>query len=360
MRYSTTTAQCRIPTYEDDGLDKLVSALPPSFTHRFGEIVWAQGGVGFGWWPAFIYDPRLTVGSARQLARKHLGKRHLVYFFECHDAPFSCVIESKLASWDDGIVEDYHMGKTAKASGRARIRLFQQAMQAATLEMGKPVELRMEFNHTDHPQILPSPQFKKPQRRTLAPDRQKKLEFNDASPDTKSRKRMKVRGFPLLSDPVQLNPEKYQVSVQRNLHRAMGTLAAAHAQRAIDHSTDTEIYCTLSMRKSGIKRTPSSLGFIKLPSRATCSFEDARLAIETELVPDRIAKDDRWRFFVPSLGPVSLKQESTLGPLYRLLRLSSFDATVGDGTLTNPLRLLLVDMEPNGAGPESSNVVDSS
>lgn len=74
-------AKCKLPLFEDDGLDRLVTALPPAFTSRFGEICWAQGGVGFGWWPAFIYDPRLTVGSARQLARKHLGKRHLVYFF---------------------------------------------------------------------------------------------------------------------------------------------------------------------------------------------------------------------------------------------------------------------------------------
>lgn len=89
-------AECKIPTFEDDGLDRLVNALSPTFTSRFGEIIWAQGGVGFGWWPAFIYDPRLTVGSARQLARKHLGKRHLVYFFECHDAPFACLVSSSL------------------------------------------------------------------------------------------------------------------------------------------------------------------------------------------------------------------------------------------------------------------------
>lgn len=59
----------------DDGLDALVSALPPQYTSRFGEIVWAAGGAGFGWWPACIYDPRLTVGGARELARKNLGKR---------------------------------------------------------------------------------------------------------------------------------------------------------------------------------------------------------------------------------------------------------------------------------------------
>jgi hypothetical protein len=29
---------------DDDGLDSLVCALPPSYTSRFGEIVWAAGG----------------------------------------------------------------------------------------------------------------------------------------------------------------------------------------------------------------------------------------------------------------------------------------------------------------------------
>jgi hypothetical protein len=339
-------------------LDKLVNALPPTFTSRFGEIVWAQGGVGFGWWPAFIYDPRMTVGSARQLARKHLGKRHLVYFFECHDAPFSCVVDAKLATWEDGLLEDYHMGKTAKASGRARMRLFQQAMQAASLEMGKPVELRMEFNHTDQPQILPSPQFKKPQRRILTPDRQKRLELDNACPNTKSSKRVKVRGFPLLSDPVQLDPEKNQISVQRNLLRAMEALAAARTLRETDPSEDGELYCRLSRRKCN-GRSLTSLGFIKLPSRAKSTFEDARRAIETELVPDAIAENQEWRFFVPSLGPMSRKQESTLGTLYRFLRLSTCDSTMGDGTLMNPLHLIVVDLQPS-EGTEPTYTDDSS
>ena len=46
--------------------------------------------------PAFIYDPRHTIGSARQLAKKNLGKRHLVYFFECRDAPFSVLSTAKI------------------------------------------------------------------------------------------------------------------------------------------------------------------------------------------------------------------------------------------------------------------------
>jgi len=88
----------------DDGLNEMVTALAPKFTSRFGEIVWAQGGVGFGWWPACIYDPRLTQGGARQLAKRNVGKKHLVYFFECHDAPFAVMGDSKLCQWEEGLM----------------------------------------------------------------------------------------------------------------------------------------------------------------------------------------------------------------------------------------------------------------
>jgi hypothetical protein len=102
-------------------------------------------GNGFGWWPAFIYDPRFTVGSARNLARKNLGRRHLVYFFECHDAPFACLTTSKITKWEDGLMDDFHLGKTARSAGKARTQSFQQALQAATIELAKPIEMRMDW-----------------------------------------------------------------------------------------------------------------------------------------------------------------------------------------------------------------------
>jgi hypothetical protein len=48
-------SKCKIPSFQDDGLDQLVSALPPSYTSRFGEVCWAQGGNGFGYWPSLLY-----------------------------------------------------------------------------------------------------------------------------------------------------------------------------------------------------------------------------------------------------------------------------------------------------------------
>jgi hypothetical protein len=41
-------ARCRPET--GDRLEERVCALPRSYTLRFGEICWAQGGVGYGWY----------------------------------------------------------------------------------------------------------------------------------------------------------------------------------------------------------------------------------------------------------------------------------------------------------------------
>jgi len=132
-----------------DNLEYLICSLPPRYTARFGEIVWAAGGVGFGWWPACIYDPRLTVGNARSLGKRHLGKKHLVYFFECHDAPFATLNENKICPWLEGFQEEYDLGKTAKAMSKSRGALFHKALMIANIEFEKPVELRLDWNHQD-------------------------------------------------------------------------------------------------------------------------------------------------------------------------------------------------------------------
>jgi len=137
----------------NDTLDEQVAALPPSYTSRFGEIVWAAGGNGFGWWPSVIYDPRLVVGSARKLALKHVGKKHLVYFFGCSEAPFTVLSDARCLNWDIGLMEDYENGKTARTMGKARSLMFEWALQAAIAENDKPIEYRLDWNHDEDPFI---------------------------------------------------------------------------------------------------------------------------------------------------------------------------------------------------------------
>jgi hypothetical protein len=398
--------------FQDDGLDKLVCALPPAFTSRFGQVCWAQGGAGFGWWPAFIYDPRLTVGSARQLARKNLGKRHLVYFFECHEAPFCVLTNSKLTIWEHGLIDDYHLGKAAKAAGRARTTIFQQALQAATLEAGKPIDMRLDWNHTEPPpQILPSSPKRKSAIRgnkngngksVIQPDsngntkqgsnkrrrdsrgsaernvassnngpstsssarRARAFEFLSEPPASGSAERSvassnngpstsraarRARAFGFLSEPTAsesslLQAAASQMSTRRNLQTAMESLASASGRVAahIESSEDGELYCKL-LKKLPSSEYISNVGFVKLTSRKTCTFAQARKVIDQELVPDCIDADSNWKFFVPTLGPVSLKQEESLGPLFSFLQDTTSDARVGNGSLRHPLKVIIVD-----------------
>ena len=105
---TSSSANCdQFQNTPNDNLDEQVAALPPLFTQRFGGIIWAAGGVGFGWWSACIYDPRLTIGVARKLALKNIGKKHLVCFFGCADAPFTVLLDDKCLAWEMGLLEKY-------------------------------------------------------------------------------------------------------------------------------------------------------------------------------------------------------------------------------------------------------------
>lgn len=154
-------------TDTDDGLERRVAALPPAISSRFGEVVFAQGGTGYGWWPALIFDPRLTVEPARSLARKHLGGRHLVYFFQCVESPFSVLPVKQIKPWIEGLTEDMHLGRAAKSHGKLRFKAFQEAMEVACLEMDKPAGERLDWEHSDPSQTQPQPMS--PQRSSSSP-----------------------------------------------------------------------------------------------------------------------------------------------------------------------------------------------
>jgi hypothetical protein len=99
-------------------------------------------------WPACIYDPRMTMGGARMQALKHLGKRYLVFFFQCSDTPsFEILTFNKIMSWEQGLAESFHLGKTARASGKTRHGQFRKALQEAAIEESLPKERRLDWNH---------------------------------------------------------------------------------------------------------------------------------------------------------------------------------------------------------------------
>lgn len=309
----------------DDDLEKLVCALPPRYTERFGEIVWAQGGVGFGFWPAVIYDPRFTTGNARDLARKHLGRKHLVYFLECHMAPFSVLGDSKLCEWECGLAEDYHLGKAAHGHGKSRGTAFRQALHIACLEEGKPISKRMVWYHsgyeaspTEHVPLSPVPvKVRKKRGRTEEKDDEKK-----------SRRKKKEKNG---------TPATLGSAERQNLQR---TLDLHSGNKEIESLT--EVYCRVikrEMDESG-DDVDERLGFVTLESdKAT--FLDARLTIQDEMDPDSLPTD-KWKFYLPSLGTVSNRQEQRLGPVAGFLR-KAFDAKLGDGSVENPFHLVIVN-----------------
>eukprot|EP00980_Cylindrotheca_fusiformis_P015227 scaffold4225_cov128-Cylindrotheca_fusiformis.AAC.7 len=325
-------SKCKVPSFEDDGLDQLVSALPPAYTSRFGEVCWAQGGNGFGYWPSLIYDPRLTVGSARQLAKKNIGKRHLLYFFECHDAPFAVMPESRIQKWEDGLIDDLHMGKAAKSNGKARFQTFRQAMQAATIEAGKPKEMRMDWNHNNG--TTPA---------AASPPNKKKKSSN--SRRKRKRPLKALRGFEFLS-PVGTSND---VASNRNLMWSLEKLLSSDKKVVEQLPLPPSHLCCKVFKTSKDERKTISeqhIGFVKLDSRSA-TFRDARVAIERDLMDaiDDNDEDSSWRFVLPTLGPMSQTQEQTLGPLLDLIPKSD----TADGSVLRPLDIHIEDVPPTPA-----------
>jgi len=119
--------------------------LPTAYKDRFGDVCWADGGGKFGWWPAIIFDPTSITGSPRKLARENLGQKHLVYFFECHDAPFMALEEDvEIVGWEEGMVRGYDKERTGKKSKIAKS--FNLAVRTALDELSndKSAEERLQ------------------------------------------------------------------------------------------------------------------------------------------------------------------------------------------------------------------------
>mmetsp|Transcript_26998 Transcript_26998/g.77871 ORF Transcript_26998/g.77871 Transcript_26998/m.77871 type:complete len:468 (-) Transcript_26998:1237-2640(-) len=332
----------------DDGLSEMVTALSPTFTSRFGEIVWAQGGVGFGWWPACIYDPRLTQGGARQLAKKNVGKKHLVYFFECHDAPFAVMGDSKLCQWEEGLMEEYNLGKTARSTGKNRGTIFDRALQAALIEVSKPTDQRMEWNHQNPPLVLSPP------RPTAAVLAGRKRASSASGSDigataTGGFNRKNSRGIIKTASPQGRGRSPNRANAEKFLTFCSKT------------TESTELYCKVLKWCGGEAKGPSSIttdagsentvttpshlvmsiGFVSLPSssRGSATFADIRKTMESEL--DVSTLSPQWQFYVPKLGPVSAKQEDSRGPVLEFLQSTTTDRRLGDGTIGNPLRIFI-------------------
>jgi len=275
------------------------------------------------------------------LARKNLGKKHLVYFFECPDTPFTVLGDNRITQWEDGFLEEHDLGKVAKAGGRNRFTSFERALQVAQLEHGKPIEMRMDWNHQS---ASPKP---KPKKRSNS--------FVEDLPEEKKPKATpsnnNANGLSALSSLTQTTHAR-----RRNLTATLNSFNSGNAN-AIEPSEDGVLVCKILRKLSTSDSITSSteglefssnLGFVTLPSRQLATFASIRKVIDSDLDDDVFPSDSRgrkkWKFYVPKLGPVSLKQEEKIGPVLEFLKSTTNDAQLGTGIASDPLKVVIVNV----------------
>lgn len=302
----------------DDTLDLQVAALPPEYTSRFGEVVWAQGGTGYGFWPSIIYDPRLTIGSARKLALKHVGQKHLVYFFGCSDAPFTVLNDQKLVPWEEGLLDEFDLGKAAKATGKTRAMMFEWALQAAISEHEKPIEHRLDWNHEEDQMVVSGNQ-----RQTRSGSGVKGLTV-DSNP--KKQLESSISGLEEPSTVLSsnkrskdLNDTKLEISQSPKRRRG-----------------ETSFYKILLVDSATVSNDNDHvlLGFVSVDNDRS-TFHHLRSILNKELDEDSLPT--KWKFVLPYLGPVAQKQEKLFSP-------NSDDSKLGgemDGTRLNPIEVFI-------------------
>lgn len=84
-------------------------------------------------------------------------------------------------------------------------------------------------------------------------------------------------------------------------------------------------------------KTKESLGFMALPKDTTFAAARTKMTYELDL-------DDGWAFFLPSLGPVSRRQESSLGPMVSWLSVKHKEMA---GSRRNPIDIIIVNKRTN-------------
>lgn len=325
----------------------MVAALPPEFTSLFGSIVWAHGGSGYGWWPSIVFDPRYTVGSTRNEARKYLGKRHLCFFFHCHEVPFAVLADNKLVSWEEGLAKDFHLGRGTTAKGGSRRSDFVKALQIANLESNVPVGERIESFQDPtsaeamEPSIPASEKHPIPKklesehprsgslrrrvakRTSFLPNASSKTNkiLRSSTPETDKHTLVKP-STPESDESVNPSPKQQHVtadsdgqfikkdqSVKHSASKSNVFAMTSLKQRNTITGIACQIFVTKKQDELGTRR-----GFLFVDSNIT--FAELRKEIgetqELSLLPKE------WRFVHVELGPLSIKMESRL-PVIPLL-----------------------------------------
>jgi hypothetical protein len=246
-----------------------------------------------------------------------------------------------LTKWDDGFIEEYDLGKVAKSGGKSRFTSFERAMHVAQLEHGRPIDMRMDWNHQD---AVPPPKIPKQKPSSSPPEQSQKKQKPSPSLSSGSQ----PQSLPMNGA---LQPRN-SILNRTNLNMVIDSLRNQGGANAIEPLEDGKLVCKILQRfpaeaecstatESG--ELSKNVGFITMSSRKCATFAAIRRAIESDLDDDVLPGKKRWKFYVPKLGPMSVKQEGEIGPALEFLRSTTDDVRLGNGTASNPLKVVIMD-----------------
>ena len=240
--------------------------------------------------------------------------------------------------WEQGILDDCHLGKTAKASSKARFAAFRCALHAASIEESKPREFRLDWNHQGASALIPHSSPGASGDKDLK-TKGKRLVEQGSSGD----QRRKARRATTTSGDSKPTNRSEATARKPNSSKRTKTPAVVDSVISTDgEEEDGEMYCKV-VRSRNASTDKANIGFVRLKSRKRSTFSQLRGVIESDLVPDAIPSNWEWRFLVPNLGPLTIKQESKFGPLLPFLRKTTNPSELGDGTLKHPVEVELVE-----------------
>ena len=255
--------------------------------------------------------------------------------------------------WAQGILEDCHLGKTAKGSSKGRFSDFRCALHAASIEESKTREFRLDWNHEGALALLPTASSSSPIR---AGDTDRKQSGKRKAPQTRPLPRAVPREVDREAPRSAGSAVNTGLHLPQMQHRTKKKTPAApmplpaHIEAPssvvpssvpIDSGQDGEMYCTILLDRGHTKKI--SVGFVRVQSRKKSTFAQLRRVIESDLIPDAIPQDLKWRFLLPNLGPLGIKQESKFGALLPFLMQTSSSTSLGEGTLQRPVQITLIE-----------------
>lgn len=319
---------CKQP--QDIDLDLKISALPKSYTSKFGAVVWANGGSGYGWWPACIFDPRWAVGNSRSEALKHLGSKHLIYFFSCDETPFATLPDSKIMDWNLGFIDDCQVGRVAATTSKSRGRAFREALKLASSEVMKPPAARLDWElkarkESSSPPSSPIKGEPRSQRNSPGSD------VTQESPTPRSRGSDVSEEVPRRSS---------RVPKRRRNGDSLESATSLRDPESVASVTEESTVCQVYRRPKAATNEDVLVGWLPLSRGAT--FSDLRREMgRFKLDVSPLGVQTREWAFLTKPGPLASQQESTFGPQSHDYRQLAPTDHVGTGTYSDPIRVVV-------------------